>query len=171
MNGMAISYLINIIAPVSILLWWLSNWLTGKKEFDRIKQSVILELQLNIEVTQQILNSVQVHGTIIPLLKDDSWHLILTSGQLKKFGGDRVEDPIYALGSIYRKIAIINQTILARQMLTFSTVRAMGDLYKQSLFQLEEFIRSNTTMVSSSIKKTEENLQKKDIIKAFRTIK
>ena len=102
----------------------------------------MLELDQNLEIAKGIVDLVDAHVFPVPLLREEAWHILISSEQLKKFGGERVEDPILELGYIYRKIALINQTILSRQSLIFGAVRAMGNLYQQSLTDIDGFIKT-----------------------------
>jgi len=168
-EALSVISLLNALGITTIITFLVTSWWRSKKEFERVKQSIILELGQNLELAKDILDSVSVHGFVVPLLRDDAWHILLASGQLKKFGGDRTEDPIFELGHIYRKIAIVNQSILSRQLLVVSTVRAMGDLYTKSLIAVEALIKGNVSLIIPWIEKSRKNLAKKDIIKAFRS--
>jgi len=119
-------------------------------------------------VAKDILATTEVHGFVVPLLRDDAWHILLTSGQLKRFGGQRVEDPVFELGYIYRKITVINQAKLSRQLLVVSAVRAIGDLSTKSLLVVEDF-KVNVSEAIRLIEKARKNLAQKDILGAFRS--
>lgn len=130
----------------------------------------MLELNQNLEIAKGIADLVNAHIFPIPLLKEEAWHILISSDQLKKFGGERAEDPILELGYIYRKIALINQTILSRQSLIFGTVRAMGNLYQQSLNSIDGFIKQNTEEIIRLMERYKSCFLQKNIIKAFREL-
>jgi len=161
--------ILNTLGITTIITALAASWWRDKQEFERIKQSIILELGQNSEVAKDILAAIEVHGFVVPLLRDDAWHILLTSGQLKRFGGQRVEDPVFELGYIYRKITVINQAILSRQLLVVSAVRAMGDLYTKSLLGVEDFIKVNVSETIPLIEKARKNLAQRDILGAFRS--
>lgn len=121
------------------------SWRRDKKDFKRVKNALILELRENIETAKVVVNIATNHGFPVPLFRDDTWHLVVSSVELKQFGGTRVEDPIYDLGYIYSCIRVLNQTILARQTLIFSTLRAM-DIYKNTLSDVDSSLK---TMLSA----------------------
>jgi len=154
-----------IVSAVIITVW------KSRKEFARIKKCIMLELDQNLEIAKEIVSTVNAHTFPVPLLRDEAWHILISSEQLKKFGGERVEDPILELGYIYRKIAMINQTILSRQFLIFGTLRAMGNLYQQTLYGVDEVIKQNTEEIIRLMERSKSRLRQKNIIKAFRTMK
>jgi hypothetical protein len=149
---------VNALGITTIMVALVSSWWRDMQEFKRIKYSIILELEQNLEMAKDVLDATNVHGFIIPLLKDDAWHVLLTSGQLKRFGGEHAEDPLSQLSRIYRKITIINQAILSRQLLVVSILRAMGDLYTKSLYGIEEFIKTNVSEIVQLIEKVRKSL-------------
>jgi hypothetical protein len=143
-------------------------WFKNKQEFMRVKKCIILELKQNLQIASEIVSFVNAHTFPVPLLREEAWRILLSSGQLKKFGGERVEDPIRELSYIYSKIAVINQTILSRHSLIFGSVRAMGKLYQKTLFDVDAVIKQNTVEIVRLMKRTKRGLQQKDIIEAFR---
>ena len=146
------------------------SWWKGKEEFKRIKKCIRLELLENLDLATEIVSTAKIHGFPIPLFRDEVWHLLLSSEQLKKFGGQRVEDPIYELGYIYRKMRYINQVILSRQYFIFSSFRAMGDLYKKTLNDTDNLIIKEINDVFYRTEKAIKALMQKNIICAFRKI-
>lgn len=142
----------------------------GKQEFDRVKRYLRLELLENLDLGTEIVSKAKIHGFPLPLFRDEAWHLLISSEQLKKFGGQRIEDPIYALGDIYRKMKLINQVIISRQSFIFSTFRAM-DLYKKTLNEIDEWIIATVKEVFYSKEKVIRALMEKNIVCAFRRLK
>lgn len=162
--------LLNLFGISSIMGALINSWWKSKQEFLRVKKSILLELDQNLEIARDIVSTVNVHTFPVPLLRDEAWHILISSEQMKRFGGERVEDPILELGYVYRKITLINQTVLSRQFLIFGTVRAMGDLYQKTLYGVDEVIKQNTEEIIRLMERAKSRLQQKNIIKAFRKI-
>jgi hypothetical protein len=158
----------NLLGIGTIVSALIISWSKGKQEFARIKKCIMLELDQNLEIAKDIVSTVNTHTFPVPLLRDEAWHILISSEQLKRFGGERVEDPILELGYIYRRIALINQTVLSRQFLIFGTLRAMGKLYQKTLYGVDEVIKQNTEEIIRLMERTKSRLHQKNIIKAFR---
>jgi ubiquinone biosynthesis protein COQ9 len=150
------------IVGALIFSWWKSN-----QEFIRIKNCILLELKGNLEIAKQIVSSMDAHTFPAPLLREEAWHILMSSEQIKKFGGQRVEDPILELGYIYRKISLINQTILSRSSLVFGAIRASRQ-YDEILNGVDASIKYHTEEIVRLYERDESCFLQKDIVKAFR---
>lgn len=159
--------LISFFGVGAIVSAVLISWWKGKKEYDRIKSCLKLELDFNLDISKEIVSSMEVHSFTVPLLKEEAWHILMSSDQLKKFGGQRVEDPILELGYIYRKISLVNQTILSRQSITSGAVRTSPSYYG-IVNRVDSVIKIHTEEIIRLIERDRSCFQQKDWVKAFR---
>ena len=161
--------LLNLLGFGAIVSALFVSWWKSKQEFIRIKNCILLELKDNLEIAKQIVSSMDAHTFPTPLLREEAWHILMSSEQIKKFGGQRVEDPILELGYIYRKVSLINQTILSRQSLIFSAIRASSQ-YDKILNEVDASIKYHTEEIVRLYERDESCFLQKDIVKAFRDL-
>ena len=143
--------IINAIGISSIITHIVVSCVSSRREFDRIKRAIIMELTVNLELLEDIRQKAVNHAYPMPVLKDVAWNILLSSPQLAKFGGDKPNDPIMLLSAIYTTIGVLNQTIRERNILPFSAFRAMN-IYSETLRGIDGFIEENATRLTPSIK-------------------
>ena len=144
--------IINAIGISSIIAHIIISCVSSRREFDRIKRAIIMELTINLDLLQEIKRKAEGHIYPMPLLKDVAWNILLASPQLAKFGGDRPDDPIILLSNIYTIISVLNQMIRDRNLLPFSMLRATN-IYTETLETFDKSIEENTAKLIRSIER------------------
>jgi len=144
--------IINAIGISSIIVHIIISCVSSRREFDRIKRAIIMELTINLDLLQEIKRKAEGHIYPMPLLKDVAWNILLSSPQLAKFGGDRPDDPIILLSNIYTIISVLNQMIRDRNLLPFSMLRATN-IYTETLETFDKSIEENTAKLIHSIER------------------
>ena len=86
--------IINAIGISSIITHIVVSCVRSRREFDRIKRAIIVELTVNLELLEDIRQKAVNHAYPMSVLKDVAWNILLSSPQLAKFGGDKPNDPI-----------------------------------------------------------------------------
>jgi len=125
-----------------------------------------MELHENALSAQAILGATSSHGFPAPLLSDDAWKIALSNEQLPKFGIRQVTDPVWQLAGLYTRIKLVNQVILARQWLVFSTIRVSTE-YDQILHLVDDFLMKQIEELSPAIDRAKQNLLSADFRSAF----
>ena len=144
--------IINAIGISSIITHIVISCASSRREFDRIKRAIIMELAINLDLLEVIKQKAVNHRYPMPLLKDVAWNILLSSPQLAKFGGDQPDDPIILLSDIYTTISVLNQMIRDRNILPFSAFRA-ASIYTETLEALDKSIGENAAKLIPSIER------------------
>ena len=150
--------IINTIGISSIITHIIVSWINSRREFNRIKRAIIMELTINLNLLQEIKQKAEGHIYPMPLLKDVAWNILLSSPQLTKFGGDQSDDPIILLSDIYTTISVLNQMIRDRNILPFSAFRA-ASIYTETLETFDKSIEENAAKLIHSIKRALDKLK------------
>ena len=152
--------IINTVGITSIITYMALSCINARQEFKRLKRVIRMELSTNLLLLEDLKRKASKHGFPMPILKDIGWHILLSSSQLKKFGGDKPSDPIILLSAIYTRIGFLNQTIRIRDQIPFSAFRAMGNIYNETLKGIDEFLEKNAAELTSMIQEALKMLEK-----------
>jgi len=143
---------VNAIGISTIIAHIVISWINSCREFDRIKRAIIMELIINLDLLQEIKQKAEGHIYPMPLLKDMAWNILLSSPQLRKFGGDQSDGPITLLSDIYTTISVLNQMIRDRNVLPFSAFRATN-IYTETLENFDKSIEENVAKLIPDVKR------------------
>jgi len=144
--------IINAVGISSIITHIIISCVNSRREFDKIKRAILMELAINLNLLEWIKRKAVNHSYPMPLLKDVAWNILLSSPQLAKFGGDRQGDPIILLSNIYTTISVLNQMIRDRNLLPFSMFRATN-IYAETLEAFDKSIEENAAKLIHSIER------------------
>ncbi len=154
------------IGVTTIAISIVNSYWRKKREFQKIKNMLILELEENIFAAQAGLGVALSHTAPIPLLIDDGWRMALSNEQMSRFVMGRVDDPLRQLSSIYSRVRDVNQMILLRRSMFFSIVRASPQ-YDELLKKMDSGLVRRLEELIPAMRRAKENLSQKDFKTAF----
>lgn len=154
------------IGVTTIAVSIVNSYWRKKREFQKIKNVLILELEENIFAAEAGLGVALSHTAPIPLLIDDGWRMALSNDQMSRFVIPHVADPLRQLSSIYSRVREVNQIILLRRSMAFSIIRT-SPRYDEFLGKVDSGLVRRLEELIPAMKRAKENLYQKDFKKAF----
>lgn len=154
------------IGVTTIVISIINSYRRRKREFQKIKDVLILELEENIFAAETGLGVALSHTAPIRPLTDDGWRMALSSEQISRFVIPRVDDPLRQLSSIYSRVRDVNQLLTLRRSMAFSIVRT-SPRYDEFLNEVDSGLVRHLKELIPAMKRAKENLFQKDFKKAF----
>lgn len=154
------------IGVTTIAVSIVNSYWRKKREFQKIKNVLVLELEENIFAAEDCIRSILAHGTQTPLLIDDVWRMALSSDQISRFVIPRVDDPLRQLSYVYSRVRDVNQRLTLRQQMSFSVIRT-SQKYDEFLGKVDSILMKRLEVLIATMKQARENLSQKDFKRAF----